>query len=210
MSWNGKIKVRLGVFGGTFDPPHLGHLILAAEAYDQLGLERLLFVVTPDPPHKYGLEISPLKHRFAMLRASITDNPDFELSRVDIDRPPPHYAVDTAQILARQFPGAELVYLMGGYSLRDLPDWHNPQSFVDVIHSLGVMRRPGDHIDLSGLEELLPGAADKVRFVDAPLLEIASSQIRERVSQGRPFRYYLAPPVYHYILEHKLYQAGDE
>ena len=201
--------MRLGVFGGTFDPPHLGHLILAAEAYDQLGLERLLFVVTPDPPHKYGQQISPLEHRFAMLRAAIADNPHLELSRVDIDRPPPHYAVDTALILSRQFPGAELVYLMGGDSLRDLPTWHDPQGFVDAVYSLGVMRRPGDLIDLSGLEELLPGAADKVRFVDAPLLEIASSQIRERVAQGRPFRYYLPPPVYHYILEHRLYRAED-
>jgi nicotinate-nucleotide adenylyltransferase len=198
--------MRLGIFGGTFDPPHLGHLILAAEAHDQLALDRQLFVITPDPPHKFGQRISQLEDRYNMLRAATADNPDFELSQVDIDRPPPHFAVDTVLILARQFPGAELVYLMGGDSLRDLPTWHDPQGFINAIHSLGVMRRPGDHVDLSGLDDRLPGAVEKVRFVDAPLLEIASSEIRERAAQGRQFRYYLPPPVYQYIIEHRLYQ----
>ena len=201
---------RLGIFGGTFDPPHLGHLILAAEAQDQLALDRLLFVLTPDPPHKQGQRVSPLADRQEMLRRAIADNPAFELSRVDVDRLPPHYAVDTLLILARQFPGAELVYLMGGDSLRDLPTWHDPQGFVDAAHSIGVMRRPGDTIDLSGLEERLSGVVDKVHFIDAPLLEIASSEIRERVAQFRPFRYYLPVPVYDYILEHQLYQDDDQ
>jgi nicotinate-nucleotide adenylyltransferase len=202
--------MRLGIFGGTFDPPHLGHLILAAEAQDQLALDRLLFLLTPDPPHKQGQRVSPLADRQEMLRRAIADNPAFELSRVDVDRPPPHYAVDTLRILARQYPGAELVYLMGGDSLRDLPTWHDPQGFVDAAHSIGVMRRPGDTIDLSGLEERLAGAVDKVHFIDAPLLEIASSEIRERVAQGRPFRFYLPAPVYSYIVENKLYLEDDD
>ena len=141
----------IGIFGGTFDPPHLGHLILAAEAYAQLGLERCLWVLTPDPPHKQGQSITPLKHRLAMLKLAIAGDPQFELSTVDLDRPGPYYAVDTVKILAAQIPGANLVYLMGGDSLRDLPKWHLPADFVDACHAIGVMRRPGDDIDLPDL-----------------------------------------------------------
>ena len=114
---------RLGVFGGTFDPPHLGHLILAAEACSKLELERLLWVLTPDPPHKLDRKITPLEHRLAMVTLAIQDTPAFELSRVEIDRPGPHYMVDTLGLLMKAHPSAELVLLIGGDSLSDLPTW---------------------------------------------------------------------------------------
>lgn len=196
----------LGIFGGTFDPPHLGHLILAAEARQQLSLTSLLWVLTPDPPHKQAAPIIPLAHRLAMLQLAISGDADFELSRVEMDRPGPHYALDTLNLLAEQNPGAEMVYLMGGDSLRDLPTWHRPADLLSACRYLGVMRRPGDSIDLPALEAILPGITSKVRFVEAPLLEIASHEIRQRVAEGRPFRYYLLPSVYEYILEHNLYR----
>ncbi len=110
--------MRVGVFGGTFDPPHLGHLILAAEALHQLRLERLLWVLTQDPPHKHGQMICPWEARFEMVRLATAGDPAFEISRVDIDRPGPHYAVDTMGILKRQLPQTDLFYLIGGDSLR--------------------------------------------------------------------------------------------
>jgi len=198
--------VRIGIFGGTFDPPHLGHLILAAEASDQLGLDQLLFVLTPDPPHKQGQHISSMRDRLQMLQAAIDANRAFTLSRVDIDRSPPYFAVDTVRLLAHDFPGADLIYLMGGDSLGDLPNWHSPQEFIEAVSGIGVMRRPGDHIDLSSLEAALPDLPDKVLFVDAPLLEISSSEIRARVAEGRHFCYYLPLPVYLYIKENSLYR----
>jgi len=197
--------MRVGVFGGTFDPPHLGHLILAAEALHQLRLDRLLWVLTQDPPHKHGRIIRPWEARFEMVRLEIVDDPSFEISRVDIDRPGPHYAVDTMGILAQQFPGAELFYLIGGDSLRDLPTWHQPRQFLQACAGLGVMRRPGDSINLDALENVLPGISVRVHFITAPLLEISSTDIRERIAGGRPFRYYLPPVVYQYILKTKLY-----
>ena len=197
--------MRVGVFGGTFDPPHLGHLILAAEALRQLRLDRLLWVLTQDPPHKHGRIIRPWEARFEMVRLEIVDDPSFEISRVDIDRPGPHYAVDTMGILAQQFPGAELFYLIGGDSLRDLPTWHQPRQFLQACAGLGVMRRPGDSINLEALENVLPGISVRVHFITAPLLEISSTDIRERIAGGRPFRYYLPPVVYQYILKTKLY-----
>ncbi|MDD5370184.1 MAG: nicotinate-nucleotide adenylyltransferase, partial [Anaerolineaceae bacterium] len=190
----------IGVFGGTFDPPHLGHLILAAEAYDQLGLDRLLWVLTPDPPHKLEQHISRAEMRLALVQAAICDNPHFELSRVDLDRMGPHFAVDTVRLLAQDFPAAEMIYLMGGDSLHDLPTWRLPLELVHEVDAFGVMRRPGDDIDLSHLEQALPGLTEKVRFVDAPLLEISSSQIRYRIRTGKPFRYYLPPPVYDLVI----------
>ncbi|MFH1908600.1 MAG: nicotinate-nucleotide adenylyltransferase [Chloroflexota bacterium] len=196
----------LGIFGGTFDPPHLGHLILATEAHQQLSLTRLLWVLTPDPPHKPAVPILPLAHRLVMLQLAISGDADFELSRLEMDRPGPHYALDTLNLLAEQNPGAEMVYLMGGDSLRDLPTWHRPADLLSACRYLGVMRRPGDNIDLPALEAILPGITSKVHFVEAPLLEIASHEIRQRIAEGHPFRYYLPSSVYEYILEHNLYR----
>jgi nicotinate-nucleotide adenylyltransferase len=195
----------IGIFGGTFDPPHLGHLILAAEARAQLGLDRLLWVLTPDPPHKQGQSIAPLEHRLEMVRLAIGNDPQFEISTVELTRPGPHYALDTLQILAVQNPGAQLVYLMGGDSLRDLPTWHRPADFVSACHRIGVMRRPGASIELAALEKELPGLTAKVRFVDAPLLDIAARDIRRRIAEKRPFRYFLPPLVYEYIIARSLY-----
>jgi len=197
---------RIGIFGGTFDPPHLGHLILAAEAQDQLGLERLLWVLTPDPPHKQGQVIRPAEVRLQMVQAALADNPAFELSRVELDRPGPHYALDTVQLLQGQFPEADLFYLIGGDSLHDLPTWHQPAALIRACAGLGVMRRPGDGVDLAHLESLFPGLSAKVHFVEAPLLEIASSQIRSRIAAGKPYRYYLPAGVRALIEENGWYQ----
>jgi nicotinate-nucleotide adenylyltransferase len=196
----------IGIFGGTFDPPHLGHLILAAEAYDQLGLDSLLWVLTPDPPHKQGQQISGAEVRLQLVQAAICDNPRFELSRVDLDRPGPHFAVDTVRLLAKSFPQAEMIYLIGGDSLHDLPTWRLPLELVNEVDAFGVMRRPGDAVDLTHLEQELPGLTDKVRFVVAPLLEISASQIRQRIKTGRPFRYFLPQSVYDTIVASGLYQ----
>ncbi len=198
--------MRLGIFGGTFDPPHLGHLILAAEAADQLALERVLWVITPDPPHKSGSKISPLEIRLRMLEAALGDNENFVISRVDIDRPAPQYAVDTVQIIRQQYPGCELYYLLGGDSLHDLPKWHAPQRLLASVDGVGVMRRPGDRVDLGGLERFLPGLGNRVRFVEAPLLEIASRDIRERILEERHYRYFLPEAVYALIQELGLYR----
>ena len=201
--------MRIGIFGGTFDPPHLGHMILACEAFYQASLDRLLFVLTPDPPHKQGKPISPLRDRLDMLQAVLADDPTFELSGIEIDRAGPHYALDTVRLLAKQFPGADLIYLMGGDSLQDLPTWHRPQEFVAACHEIGVMRRPGESIDLAGVEAAIPGLTKKVRFIDAPLLEIASQQIRSRVAEGLPYRYYVTPSVYRIIEGRRLYRNSD-
>jgi nicotinate-nucleotide adenylyltransferase len=143
-----------------------------------------------------------------MVMLTIADTPGVELSTVEIDRPGPHYALDTVKIIADQNPGADLVYLMGGDSLRDLPAWHRPADFVSACHIIGVMRRPGDAIDLPALEKNIPGLTAKVAFVDTPLLDIAAHEIRDRIAEGRTFRYFLVPGVYEYIVGHRLYSKA--
>jgi len=200
----------LGIFGGTFDPPHIGHQILAAEALHQLELDKVLWVLTPDPPHKQRQPITPLIIRLQMLQAAIIDSPDFEISRVEIDRPSPHYAVETVHLLKDQFPKAQLIYLMGGDSLCDLPSWFASADFVAACDALGVMRRPDDRIDLDLLESQIPGITPKIRFVDAPLLDISASQIRNRIRLGYPYRYYLPPAVFAIIQQSNLYRFHKE
>jgi nicotinate-nucleotide adenylyltransferase len=202
------MRPRVGLFGGTFDPPHLGHTILAAEALEQLGLTRLLWVLTGAPPHKEGQPITNPDERIEMVRRALEAFPEFELSRLEIDRPPPHYAVDTVRLAAEQHPGAEVIYILGGDSLHDLPRWHEPRAFVAACHQIGVMRRPGDSVDLRKLESALPGISGKLGFIDAPLLEISSREIRQRARDGRPFRHYLAPAVYEYIAANHLYTSS--
>ena len=198
-------KERIGIFGGTFDPPHLGHLILACEIRSQLNLDRLLWGLPPAPPHKQDQTITPLKHRLAMVHLAINDNPFFELSQVEIDREGPHYTVDTLHLIKEKYPNADLVYLMGGDSLHNFPTWHRPEDILKACHEIGVMRRPDDLLDLSELDIAIPSLRSKLRYVDAPLLEIASRQIRLRATEGRPIRYYLSDAVYNYLQKEGLY-----
>jgi nicotinate-nucleotide adenylyltransferase len=200
---------RVGLFGGTFDPPHVGHLILASEARSQLELTRVLWTVTPDPPHKQDQSITALEHRLAMVRLAIQDDPGFELSDVELNRPGPHYTIDTIKLLAQQNPDAEIVPIIGGDSLNDLPTWHQPKEILYAAHWVGVMRRPGEETNLDALERELPGIRSKIHYVDAPLLEIASREIRERAATGKPYRYYLPGAVYEYVEGHHLYQQSE-
>jgi nicotinate-nucleotide adenylyltransferase len=197
----------IGILGGTFDPPHRGHLALAKAARHQLGLDRLLWVLTPDPPHKQGQPITPLTQRLAMLKLALEGHPEFELSTVEIDRAGPYYAVDTVEILAHRNPEAGWVYLMGGDSLQNLPNWHRPADLVAALDAIGVMRRPGDGLDLQRLERLLPGLLAKIRWMHVPPVGISAHEIRSRAAAGRGFRRLVSPAVYAYILEHRLYEA---
>jgi nicotinate-nucleotide adenylyltransferase len=199
--------MRLGIFGGTFDPPHIGHLILAAEAQFQLKLDRVLWVLTPVPPHKLDQQVTPVETRLDLLQAALDCAPTFEISRVDIDRPGPHYASETVRLLNQQHPEAALIYLMGGDSLVELPSWHAPRTFIRQLDELGVMSRPGFAPDLAGLEAKIPSLTRRVRFLDVPLLEISSTQLREAIASGGAYRYYLPSGVYKLIRSRRLYEA---
>jgi nicotinate-nucleotide adenylyltransferase len=198
-------KSRIGLFGGTFDPPHIGHLILASEAAYQFNLSKLLWMLTPDPPHKQDQSVTPVEHRIAMTQYCVNSNAAFELSRIELDRPGPHYTVDTVNLILQQQPDSEIVLLLGGDSLRDLPTWKNYNELVSRVHQIGVMHRPGDSFDSSTLFAHIPGLEKKLVFLEALLHTLSSHEIRRRARNSIPYQYYVLPEVHEYIKTRHLY-----
>jgi nicotinate-nucleotide adenylyltransferase len=192
---------RLGLLGGTFDPPHYGHLVAAQEAAWRLALDRVLFLPAHQNPLKRGAPASPAKHRCEMVALAIADNPQFELSRLDLDRPPPSYTVDLLRQLAS--PAKELFFLVGADILPELPRWRAPEEILRLAR-LVVVSRPG--APDPDLEVLQPSERDRVNVLHTPGLDIASRDLRERVRSGQPIRYLTPAAVEQYILEHRLYR----
>lgn len=195
----------IGVFGGTFDPPHVGHLVLADEAAWALSLSKVLWVVTGEPPHKPEQPITSVEHRIQMVALSIRADSRFELSRTEVDRPGPHFAAETLELLTATQPDEAWAYVMGEDSLTDLPNWHRPARLVDLCHSIAVLRRPMVESNLTQLERQVPGLAAKLRLLEVPLVDVSARDIRRRVREGLPFRYLVPGGVAEYIREHQLY-----
>lgn len=199
--------MRLGVLGGTFDPIHYAHLVIAEEARARLQLDRVLFVPSGQPPHKLTKVVSPTDHRLAMVQLAIATNPHFELSRLDVDRCGPCYSVDLLEVLASRLePNDELYFIVGLDSLAELPTWHEPARLIRLCR-LVVVRRPGYHIDLVQLEAALPGIVDRLTFLETPEMGISSTEIQHRVQAGLPIKYQLPEAVESYIFGHGLYRA---
>jgi nicotinate-nucleotide adenylyltransferase len=211
---------RLGVLGGTFDPPHYGHLLLADTARVQLRLDRVLIAPAGQPPHKPEAQPSSRAHRVALVKAALldADEPAFRLSRVDLDRPGPHYTMETLTVLREQYPEAEIWFLIGGDSLADLAKWRAPSRII-ALARLGVLARPGYAPDLETLSASLApvdGSAtavdlrERIDWLHGPALDISSSALRERARRGFPLRFLVPPSVEAYICEHQLYGVGME
>lgn len=199
---------RLGVYGGTFDPIHIGHLVAAAEVQYVLGLDRVLFLPAGEPPHKVNNGMTAAHHRKRMVELAIGDNPLFALSTIDLDRPGPHYTADALAILRQSEPDAALWFVMGEDTLLDVPNWAHPERIVEYAR-LAVVTRPGwkvDVADLAMLDAAIPGIVRCCDFVPIPMLDIASRQLRERLRTGAPYRYQLRAYVREYIEEHGLYR----
>ena len=196
---------RIGIFGGTFDPIHLGHLIIAEELKFRLELDHVLFLPSNEPPHKTGQRITPNANRMAMLRTAIDSNRHFGISTVDMDRPGLSYTSDSLQILRDGHPGAELWFMMGQDSLRDLPTWHEPNLIAHHAR-LGVALRPGVNVDVDAIVSTVPAATGRIDLVPVPLIQISSREIRRRVRSGEPITYQVPRDVEQFIIEHGLYR----
>jgi nicotinate-nucleotide adenylyltransferase len=204
--------MRVGVIGGTFDPIHIGHLILAEGAHDVLQLERVFFVPAGQPPHKRSLRITASQHRLQMVRLAIEGNGCFAISRVDLDRAGPSYTVDTIRLLQEAWgPDTRIHFLIGGDSLSELPTWHQPERLIEICQVVAVPR-PGYEPDLEALDHEIPGAADRVQVLRTPLVDLSATAIRDRVRNGRSIRYLVPQAVEQYIYRHRLYreQAAEE
>lgn len=196
----------LGILGGTFDPPHIGHLLLAETALDACRLSKMLMVPAADPPHKRDNHITPIVHRLAMLSLAIAGNPRLDISTVDIDRPGPHYTVDMLDILGRAYPGMDLYFAMGDDSLGDLATWHDPAGILARARLI-VMYRTNHEVDLSKLKAILPTLESRVVLLqDVPIAGVSSTRLRERIHKGLSVRYQIPQAVERYIVENGLYQ----
>ncbi|HSJ52503.1 MAG TPA: nicotinate-nucleotide adenylyltransferase [Anaerolineae bacterium] len=203
------ISRRIAVLGGTFDPIHHGHLVAAQEVLHHLDLDCVLFVPAGSPPHKPERPISPAHHRLRMVALAIGGQPAFALSRVDVDRPGPHYTVDSLALLHQQLgPAARLYFVVGSDSLAELPTWHRPDGILELA-DLVVVERPGVQANLETLEAHLPGLGKHLHRVAMPLLDISSTDLRARVREGRPISFLLPSAVETYIAENGLYRAED-
>ena len=204
------LKPLVGVYGGTFDPPHNGHLILAEAARVQLSLMRVIWVLTRRSPHKLAYSITPVEIRLQLLQAALAGFSEYEISRVEIDRPPPYYAVETLRLLQTAHPNVGLIYLMGADSLHDLPSWHKPREFVASCHIIGVMCRPGYKTNLDLLEKKLPGLKAKISWIHTPLVDLSASMIRQKIRKNQPYQQYLPPAVVDRIEKFQLYRDREK
>ena len=194
--------------GGTFNPPHLGHLLCAQEALIDLGLDEVVLIPVNAPPHKSNEHDPGVAHRVAMCELGIAGEPRFSVSRMEADRPGPSYTVDTLEALHASRPGIELTFIVGGDMAAALPSWRDPERVV-ALAQFAVAERAG-HERKVILERVsaVTGAVDRVRFFDMPRLDISSSLIRRRVAAGRPIRYLVPDGVAQYIEREGLYGAS--
>ena len=196
--------MNVGILGGTFDPIHIGHLVIAEEARIKLGLSEVLFVPTGQPWLKLDRNITAAAHRVEMVRRAIAGNPHFKLCTLEIERPSPSYTVDTLTILQKQLgSGASLFFILGRDTLAELPLWKEPQKVIRLCR-LVVPPRLGSR-DLKHLNAAIPGLLDKVIQLDMPVIGISSSEIRQRIAQGLSIRYLVPHGVERYITEQRIY-----
>ncbi|MFP3879514.1 MAG: nicotinate-nucleotide adenylyltransferase [Dehalococcoidia bacterium] len=199
--------MNIGVLGGTFDPIHVGHLIVAEEARIKLGFQEVLFVPAGQPLLKPDCKITPATHRVEMVRRAIGDNPHFKLCTLEVERPGPSYTVDTITVLRKQLGDeASFFFLLGRDTLAELPSWKEPQELVRLC-KLVVAPRLGFK-DLKHLETAIPSLLDSVIQLDMPVIGISSSEIRRRLAEGLSIRYLVPAEVEKYVAEHKIYPAS--
>jgi len=201
---------KTALFGGTFDPPHLGHLVLAQSLADAVGLDRVMFIPSGRPPHKPTRQITAAEHRCKMLSLAIDDNPRFQLSDWELNQPPPNYTINTVRHFLRDLPGEKLYWLIGSDSLGELHTWFRFEELARMIDILTAWRGGFELAQILGelAGRVSPSAFQKLKknIIRTPMIELSSSQIREMVSQGREIRYLVADPVRDYIAEQGLYR----
>ena len=198
--------MNIGVLGGTFDPIHIGHLILAEEVRARLNLSQTLFVPTGQPWLKVDNPISSAEHRAEMVRLAIADKPYFKLEAVEVERPGPSYTVDTiAELKARLGSGDEFFFILGADNLAELPLWREPSRLITMCHLVVVPRPDYPLPDLKALAAVIPGLSQRVMLMDKPEIDISASAIRGRVARGLSIHHLVPEPVERYIKEYKLY-----
>lgn len=198
---------RLGVLGGTFDPIHIGHLVMASYAIDALDLDQVWFMPAQTPPHKQR-EITDVRHRSEMCRRAVSLDSRFEFSNLDLRGDEPSYTSELLTRLHEDMPATDLVFLIGTDSLASFPTWNEPQAILQLAY-LGVAERPGSPVPADVLDAI-PGLRERVMEFDSPLIELSSTEIRQRRSEGKSITYLVPQDVEDYIVENGLYRPRQQ
>ena len=199
--------MNIGVLGGTFDPIHIGHLILAEEARESLNLDKILFIPAGQPWLKNSRSISSSTHRVAMVSRAIAGNKYFQLSTLEVDRAGDSFTVDTMEVLNQLYSaGTEFFFIIGQDSLQAFPSWKNPARLLQLCQLVVVDRPLIPPLDLPVLEQTVPGITRRMIQLHMPGIALSSTDIRERIAHGRSIRYLVPPAVEEYILKHGLYR----
>ena len=198
--------MRIGIFGGTFDPIHIGHLVLAEQCREQCQLDEVWFVPAAEPPHKREATISPAKARCEMVEFAIAGHPQFRLSTVEIDRSGPSFTVTTLEQLHAEDPDRELFLLIGADSLRDLPLWREPRRILELATVVAVNRGNRPAPDRATIDARLgPAVSSRLLFVEMPGIDVSASDVRRRVAIERSIRYLVPRAVETYIRQRNLF-----
>lgn len=202
--------IRLGLFGGSFDPIHLGHLLLAETCREACELDRVLFLPCGRSPHKPHGAVATGQQRAEMLEFAVAGDPRFGVCRIELERSGPSYTVETLRQLRVEQPDCELFFLMGADSLTDLPLWREPQAILELATIVAVNRGHRSPPDLAALEVRLgPTVRDRVRLVTMPAIELSATEIRERARTEGSLRFRVPRAVEEYIRQHKLYRNSE-
>jgi nicotinate-nucleotide adenylyltransferase len=199
--------LRIGILGGAFNPPHIGHLVCAQEAFVQLELDKVVFVPTGQAPHREIEEDPGAEARFEMCEAAIDGDERFEASRVELEREGPSYTADTLRGLHESGPDDELFLLLGGDQAASLASWHEPEQVLELA-TLGVVERVGYTRSTIAIQVGRLKGADRVRYLDMPVMQVSSTSVRRRVAAGLPIRYLVPERVVDYIESNGLYGAS--
>lgn len=199
------MKKRVGIFGGTFDPIHIGHLIVAETLMDEFSLDRVVFIPAAVPPHKLGREVSAARHRYMMTMLAICSNARFQASDMEMKRRGPSYSRDTLAELVREHgQDTEFYFIVGADSVASLHTWNRIEELLGMCHFIGASR-PGCMPDMTEIHRRFGPLAEKIHCLETPELEISSTDIRERVRQGKTIRYIVPEAVEQYIYKERLY-----
>jgi len=201
--------LELGIFGGTFDPIHNGHMAVAEGVQKSVNLSRIIFIPTGQPWLKQDLTVSPAADRVEMVRLAIAGKDGFELSTIEVDRPGPSYTVDTLEVLRRQLGlQTKLFFLIGSDALADFPKWKEPHRIIQMCQLVAFSRPSFPLPPLDEFEKKVPGISQRVTFVNTPEVEVSATEIRSRVARGQPIDGMVPRPVMEYIREKQLYGEG--
>ena len=204
--------MRVGIFGGTFDPVHVGHLVMAEQCREQARLDQVWFLPSAHPPHKSDAAVSPFDRRAEMLRLALAGQTAFRVETIEKDRPGPSYTADTLDELQVRHPDAELFLILGADSVVDLPKWYEPQRIVARAGLLAV-RRPGWQVlpaeELAAKLGLADAVGVRLQVIESPLIDISSRDLRRRVAAGRSIRFMVPRAVEVYVHEKKLYRPPE-